>query len=197
MRLFQNRTSNLGLVTQTMQWLVLRARSFVVSVFLQQARGYSAIGTGLTLVPGHDRHPGVLGGGAADGQPAPPAPAGPAGFCATVVGLGLLLALSAARLAGWTFWPGLFLMGFGVGAMLTASVNVVQSRVAGGGPGRHLRGLAQRVQPRARRWVWRSPARSSSAPAGNGPYATAIVVVGAFALVGWVAALLLPRSPHP
>ena len=33
--------------------------------------------------------------------------------------------------------------------------------------------------------------------AGNRPYATAIVVVGGFALVGWVAALLLPRKPAP
>jgi hypothetical protein len=29
------------------------------------------------------------------------------------------------------------------------------------------------------------------------PYATAIVVVGAFAVGGWVAAFLLPRQPAP
>jgi ABC-type uncharacterized transport system permease subunit len=29
--------------------------------------------------------------------------------------------------------------------------------------------------------------------AGNAPFLTAIVVIGAFAIVGWVAALLLPR----
>ncbi|HXV03036.1 MAG TPA: MFS transporter, partial [Gaiellaceae bacterium] len=45
-RLFRNRVSNLGLVTQNMQWLVLMGTSFVVAVFLQTVRGYSAIGTG-------------------------------------------------------------------------------------------------------------------------------------------------------
>ena len=49
--LFRNRTSNLGLVTQTVQWLVLQGSFFVISVFLQQERGYSAIQTGLMLVP--------------------------------------------------------------------------------------------------------------------------------------------------
>src|SRR4051812_9776035 len=34
-RLFRNRTSNLGLVTQNMQWLILQGSFFVVSVFLQ------------------------------------------------------------------------------------------------------------------------------------------------------------------
>jgi hypothetical protein len=50
-RLFRNRTSNLGLLTQNVQWLVLQGIFFVISVFLQQERGYSAIQTGLTLVP--------------------------------------------------------------------------------------------------------------------------------------------------
>jgi len=50
-RMFQNRTSNLGLVTQNMQWLVLLGLSFVVSVYLQTVRGYSAIETGLILTP--------------------------------------------------------------------------------------------------------------------------------------------------
>ena len=37
----------------------------------------------------------------------------------------------------------------------------------------------------------------AAASRGNPPFLTAVVVVGAFALVGWVAALLLPRSPDP
>src|SRR5215218_10915436 len=49
------------------------------------------------------------------------------GFTVTLVGIVLLLLLARADSANWTYWPGLFLMGFGVGAMLTASVNVVQS----------------------------------------------------------------------
>ena len=45
--LFKNRTCNLALVTQNMQWLILMGTSFVVSVFLQEVRGYSAIATGV------------------------------------------------------------------------------------------------------------------------------------------------------
>ena len=45
--LFRNRTSNLGLITQNLQWLLLMGVSFVVSVFLQTERHYSAIKTGV------------------------------------------------------------------------------------------------------------------------------------------------------
>ena len=75
--LFRNRTSNLGLVTQNVQWLVLQGSFFVISVFLQQERGYSAIQTGLMLLPATV---GILlssAAGPAHGQPAPPAAADP------------------------------------------------------------------------------------------------------------------------
>jgi len=58
-RLFRNRTSNLGLLTQNVKWLVLQGIFFVISA--------------------------------------------------------------------WRFWPGLFRIGFGIGTLLTASVNVLQS----------------------------------------------------------------------
>src|SRR5262249_34553600 len=45
--LFKNRVSNLGLATQNLQWLILLGISFVVSVFLQTERHYSAIKTGV------------------------------------------------------------------------------------------------------------------------------------------------------
>ena len=45
--LFRNRTSNLGLVTQNAQWLVLMGVSFVVSAYLQVVRGNNAIQTGI------------------------------------------------------------------------------------------------------------------------------------------------------
>ena len=45
--LFRNRSSNLGLVTQNIQWLLLMGITFVVSVFLQTERGFSAIKTGV------------------------------------------------------------------------------------------------------------------------------------------------------
>ncbi|HEY0817115.1 MAG TPA: MFS transporter, partial [Pseudonocardia sp.] len=50
-RLFTNLTSNLGLLTQNLQWLVLQGAFFVISVFLQQVRSFSAIETGLVLLP--------------------------------------------------------------------------------------------------------------------------------------------------
>ena len=45
--LFRNRTSNLGLVTQNTQWLLLIGVSFVVSAYLQVVRDYNAIETGV------------------------------------------------------------------------------------------------------------------------------------------------------
>lgn len=45
--LFGNRSSNLGLITQNAQWLLLIGVSFVVSAFLQVVRGYNAIETGV------------------------------------------------------------------------------------------------------------------------------------------------------
>ena len=45
--LFRNRISNLGLVTQNVQWLLLIGTAFVVSAYLQVVRGYNAIQTGV------------------------------------------------------------------------------------------------------------------------------------------------------
>ena len=44
--LFHNRTSNLALVTQNMQWSVLLGTSFTVAAYLQVVRHYNAIQTG-------------------------------------------------------------------------------------------------------------------------------------------------------
>jgi len=49
------------------------------------------------------------------------------GFAPTVAGMALLLALVRKDSPVAVFVPGLLLMGLGVGAMLTSSVNVVQS----------------------------------------------------------------------
>jgi MFS family permease len=196
--LFRNRTSNLGLVTQTVQWLVLQGSFFVISVFLQQERGYDAIQTGLMLVPATI---GILLSSAMAQRMASRHPQRlliRAGFTLTVAGLGLLLAFSRADSAVWTFWPGLFLMGFGVGAMLTASVNVVQSAwpeaVQGdiSGVSRSVSNLGSSLGVAIAGSVL-----VAATAAGNAPFLTAIVVVGAFALVGWVAALLLPHAPAP
>jgi MFS family permease len=195
--LFRNRTSNLGLLTQHVQWLVLQGVFFVISVFLQQERGYSAIQTGLMLVPA------TIGILLSSGMAQRMASRHPqrvlirVGFTLTVAGIVLLLLLARADSANWTYWPGLFLMGFGVGAMLTASVNVVQSawpeEVQGdiSGVSRSVSNLGSSLGVAIAGSVL-----VAATAAGNAPFLTAIVVVGAFAIVGWVAALLLPREPQ-
>jgi len=194
--LFRNRTSNLGLVTQNVQWLVLQGSFFVISVFLQQERGYSAITTGLTLVPA------TIGILVASGMAQRMASRHPqrllvrGGFTVTVVGLGLLLALSRVDSPNWTFWPGLFLMGFGVGAMLTASVNVVQSAWPENVQG-DISGVSRSVSNLGSSLGVAFAGSVIVSAAGNSPYFTALIVVGAFAVVGWIAALFLPHQPAP
>lgn len=45
LRLFHHRTSDLGLVTQNIQWLLLMGVSFTVAACLQVVRGYDAVQT--------------------------------------------------------------------------------------------------------------------------------------------------------
>ncbi|HEU5271026.1 MAG TPA: MFS transporter, partial [Jatrophihabitans sp.] len=130
-RLFGNATSNLGLSTQTLQWLVLQGAFFSISVFLQEGRHYSAIQTGLLLMPATI---GLLLSSAAAPRMARRHSQRRLirfGFFVTAFGAVLLLALVGGL--GWDdpkIWPlvpGLFLIGIGIGIMLTASVNLVQS----------------------------------------------------------------------
>ena len=125
--MFQNRVSNLGLITQNVQWLVLLGLSFVVSVYLQTVRGYSAIETGLILTPATI---GILVSSMAAGRLAQrrtQATLIRAGFVTTIAGVVLLLVLVPGTSNVLPFVPGLLLVGLGVGVMLTSSVNVVQS----------------------------------------------------------------------
>ena len=157
-RMFQNRVSNLGLVTQNVQWLVLLGLSFVVSVYLQTVRGYSAIQTGLILTPATI---GILVSSIAAGRLAQRRAQATliwAGFVVTIAGMVLLLLLVPGSTGAFPFVPGLLLVGLGVGVMLTSSVNVVQSSF----PRKtRERSLACRAACRtwARRWAWPSPAR--------------------------------------
>lgn len=48
------------------------------------------------------------------------------GFVVTVAGIGLLLGFVSASSHVWAFVPGLFVIGLGLGVMLTPSVNIVQ-----------------------------------------------------------------------
>ncbi len=126
-RLFRNRTSNRGLGTQLFQWMIMQGSFFVISVFVQQVRGYDAIQTGLILSPAIV---GILLSSAAAGRLARRRTQTwliRAGFIMTTIGLALFMALVREDSGVWTFIPGLLLIGAGVGVMLTSSVNVVQS----------------------------------------------------------------------
>ena len=125
--LFKNRTSNLALVTQNVQWLMLMGSSFVISVYLQVVRGHSAIETGLIFTAATA---GILVSSLAAERLAKRHAQSTlirTGFVVTLVGIGLLLALVRETSGVLTFVPGLLFLGLGIGLMLTPSVNVVQS----------------------------------------------------------------------
>jgi MFS family permease len=110
-RLFRNRTSNLGLVTQTVQWLVMQGSFFVISVFLQEVRGFSAIQTGLLLTAATV---GILLSSMLSGRLAHRFAQRTliwSGFVVTIGGLIELLVFARADSNIFTFVPGLFLMG--------------------------------------------------------------------------------------
>ena len=193
--LFRNRTSNLGLVTQNVQWLMLMGTSFVVSAYLQVVRGYSAIGTGVVFTAATV---GLLVSSLAAGRLArkrPQATLIKAGFVLTVAGIVLLLVLVRSFSGAWAFTPGLLLIGLGLGVMLTPSVNVVQSAFPDAQQG-EISGLSRSV----------SNLGSSLGAAVAGTilisgltsperaYALAMIVLGAIGVVGFLVSLFLSPS---
>ena len=125
--LFRNRTSNLALVTQNVQWQILLGTSFVVSTYLQVVRHYNAIQTGVIFTAATL---GILLSSLAAGRLAKRYAQRTlilTGFVVTIVGIIVLLVMVKGHPGAWYFAPGLFLIGMGLGVMLTPSVNVVQS----------------------------------------------------------------------
>jgi MFS family permease len=123
----QSRVADLGLVTQWAQWFMLIGGSFVISVFLQIALEYSAVQTGLFLMP---FTVGLLVTASMGGRLArrySPRALLRAGFGTAVAGVGLILLLADAHGTGWLLAPGLLVLGLGQGVIITPSVNVVQS----------------------------------------------------------------------
>ncbi|MEV8100140.1 hypothetical protein [Streptomyces sp. TLI_235] len=93
--LFRNRTSNLGLVTQNTQWLMLMGVSFTVAAYLQVVRGYDAIQTGVIFTA---VTLGILASSLAAEKLARRRPQRTlimAGFVVTIAGIAVLLALVA------------------------------------------------------------------------------------------------------
>jgi MFS family permease len=194
-RLFRNRTCNLALVTQNVQWLMLLGTSFVVSVFLQTERGYSAIKTGVIFTAATV---GILISSFAAERWARKYAQKTlivTGFVVTIVGIGLLLGLVKASSSDWAFVPGLFLIGFGVGAMLTPSVNVVQSSFPEALQG-EISGLSRSVSNLGSSFgtaIAGTIIVSVVAP-GYRSYAWALISLVLIGLIGLGAALLLPSK---
>jgi MFS family permease len=192
-RLFKNRTCNLALVTQNIQWLLLMGTSFVVSVFLQEVRGYSAIKTGVIFTAATL---GILFSSLAAARLAKRYAQRTlivAGFVVTLAGIVLLLLLVRASDSVVAFLPGLALVGLGLGGMLTPSVNVVQSSFPEALQG-EISGLSRSVSNLGSSFgtAIAGTILVSVVATGNRAYAWAIASLILFGLIGLGAALLLP-----
>jgi MFS family permease len=194
-RLFRNRTCNLALVTQNMQWLLLMGVSFVVSVFLQEVRGYSAIGTGVVFTAATV---GILVSSFAAARLAKRYSQRTlivAGFVVTLAGIALLLGFVHASSKVVAFVPGLLLIGLGLGVMLTPSVNVVQSSFPEALQG-EISGLSRSVSNLGSTFgtAIAGTILVSVVATGTRSYAVAMIVLAGFGLIGLVAALRLPAE---
>ncbi len=195
--LFKNRTSNLGLLTQNLQWLLLMGVSFVVSVFLQTERHYSAIKTGVIFSAATL---GVLVSSLAAERLATrryQKSLIAAGFGLTAVGIGLLLGLvKAASSSAWAFAPGLLLIGLGLGVMLTPSVNIVQSAFPEEKQG-EISGLSRSISNLGSSFgtAIAGTILVSNLASGNGTYIAAMIVLAVVALAGLGIATRLPTNP--
>jgi MFS family permease len=196
--LFRNRTSNIGLVTQNVQWLLLMGISFVVSVFLQTVRDFSAVKTGVIFTAATA---GILISSLAAARLAKKHPQRTlirAGFVTTIAGIALLLALVGASTHELAFVPGLLVAGLGLGLMLTPSVNIVQSSFPADQQG-EISGLSRSVSNLGSclGTAIAGTILVSDLASGNRSYVIAMLALAAIALVGLGAAFLLPGEPEP
>ncbi|MEB8337168.1 MFS transporter [Streptomyces endophyticus] len=196
-QLFRVRTSNLGLITQHTQWLMLMGVSFVVAAYLQVVRGYNAIDTGVIFTAS------TVGllisslGAERFAKRREQRTLIMAGFTVTVCGIGVLLAMAHGSPKAWTSTPGLLLIGLGLGLMLTPSVNVVQSSFSEDLQG-EISGLSRSVSNLGSSVGTALAGTILVADPAIGPYRVALVVLAAVGLGGLWAAALLPRTrPTP
>ena len=196
--LFHNRTSNLALVTQNVQWAMLLGSAFVVSAYLQVVRHYNAIQTGVIFTAATV---GILLASLA---------AGPlarryqqrslivVGFVVAIAGIIVLVVMVKGNPSAWAFAPGLFLLGVGVGIMLTPSVNVVQSafpeKLQGeiSGLSRSISNLGSSLGTAIAGTILvaglADPKRS---------YAVAMIVLAVMGLIGLAATIFIPSAEAP
>ena len=192
--LFRNRTSNLGLVTQNVQWLLLIGTAFVVSAYLQVVRGYNAIQTGVIFTAATG---GILISSLAAERLAKKYAQRTliiVGFVTTIVGIAVMLALVNSSPSPWAFAPGLLLLGLGVGVMLTPSVNVVQSAFADEQQG-EISGLSRCISNLGSSLGTAVAGTILVSGLSNKAYGAAMIALAAIGIVGLAAAFLLPANP--
>jgi len=192
--LFRNRTSNLGLVTQNIQWLILIGSAFVVSAYLQVVRGYNAIQTGVIFTAATA---GILISSLAAERLAKKHPQRSlivAGFITTLCGIVLLLAMVKGSPSAWAFAPGLLLVGLGVGVMLTPSVNLVQSSFPDEQQG-EISGLSRSVSNLGSSLGTAVAGTILVAGLVSWSYGLAMISLALVGTIGLVAALFLPANP--
>ncbi|MFI8915092.1 MFS transporter [Streptomyces sp. NPDC053513] len=191
--LFRERTSNLGLITQNAQWLLLMGTSFTVATYLQVVRGYDAIQTGVIFTAATL---GLLVSSLAAERLAERLAQRTlimTGFALAVVGVGVLIALVAGTPSPWAFAPGLLLIGLGLGVMLTPSVNVVQSAFPEAQQG-EISGLSRSVSNLGSTFGTAIAGTILVADLTENAYAAAMATLALAALLGLLAAARLPRA---
>ncbi|HET9781797.1 MAG TPA: MFS transporter [Candidatus Dormibacteraeota bacterium] len=196
LHLFRNRTSNLGLVTQCIQWLIMQGSFFVISVFLQTIGKRNAVQTGLILSPATV---GILLASALAGRMARNRTQRfliRGGFVIWIAGLAFLLVFARSASGITTFVPGLLINGLGIGIMLTASANVVQSAFPDKDQG-EISGLSRSVSNLGSSFGTAIVGSVLVGATSNQTYGYALLVMGAFALIGLGAAMLLPPMAKP
>jgi MFS family permease len=193
MQLFRNRTSNLGMITQNTQWLVLMGVSFVVAAYLQVVRGYNSIETGVIFTAA------TLGvlvsslGAERFARRWSQRTLIMTGFAVTIAGIFVLLVMVDSFPSPWAFAPGLLAIGLGVGLMLTPSVNVVQSAFPEEQQG-EISGLSRSVSNLGSSLGTAVAGTILVAGLSTSAYAAALITLAAIGLVGFGAAALLPRG---
>src|SRR5690606_38566416 len=194
--LYRNRTSNLGLITQNTQWLVLMGASFVVAAYLQVVRGYDAIETGVIFTAATV---GLLVSSLSAQRLAMRWAQRSiiiAGFVVTTAGIAVLLAMVPGSSSAWVFAPGLLLIGLGLGVMLTPSVNVVQSSFPEEKQG-EISGLSRSVSNLGSSLGTAVAGTILVSGLSDHAYAAAMIAPAAVGLVGLAATLTLPAAAAP
>jgi MFS family permease len=191
--LFRNRTANLGMVTQNIQWLMLIGTSFTVAAYLQVVRGYGPIQTGVIFTAATV---GVLISSLAAQRLAQRRAQRTliiAGFVLTIAGIGIFLAMVGRHPGVWAFAPGLLVIGLGIGVMLTPSVNVVQSSFGEAQQG-EISGLSRSVSNLGSSMGTAIAGTILVAGLTAHAYGLAMAVLAGIGVIGLVAAALLPRG---